>query len=437
MLAVIGRHGPSGLIARARFGYARAMALTALWILVFAAGAGLGWWLLVAIRVLRDLPRIPRAPEGLSLPVPDPAPLVSVIVPAHDEEAHAARAARSILASDWPRLELIMVLDRCTDGTRASLEPIAAADPRLRIVDNHECPPDWAGKCNAARVGARHATGELLLFTDADVEFHRGLVRATVALLRARGLSLLSLLATPRVRHWFEAVVQPVAALMLMRMYPIPRVNDARNPRSFANGQFMLFERSMYERLGGHAIVRDDLLEDIAFARRVRDAGGRGGLCTAEHLLSVEMYETMGEFHRGWKRIYIEAAERMPSRLRALALEWLLGGVCFPAMAIVALLAGVALGGGSLEPLAGATAWMGAASLATFLLVTAWLHRMCHAPAAAAIFHPFGAWLVAHCMLEASVDLERRRAVRWGGREYVLEPRPEGGYGPPPAPLPE
>jgi GT2 family glycosyltransferase len=422
-----------------RFGYARAMdlRLLALWILVFAAGAGLGWWLLVAMRVLRDLPAIPRAPEGLQLPMPDPAPSVSVVVPAHNEEAHAARAARSILASDWPKLELIMVLDRCTDGTRATLEPIAAADPRLRIVDNHDCPAGWAGKCNAARVGARHATGDLLLFTDADVEFHPSLVRATVAILRHRGLSLLSLLATPRVRHWFEAVVQPVAALMLMRMYPIPRVNDAESPRAFANGQFMLFERAMYEKLGGHAIVREDLLEDIAFARRVRDAGGRGGLCTAEHLLFVEMYESMAEFHRGWKRIYLEAAERRPSRLRALAWEWLVGGVVMPACAIVATIAGFAWSGGSLDPLAIATAWVGVASLTAFLTVTAWLHRMCHAPRAAAVFHPLGAWLVAHCMLEAAVDLDRRRAVRWGGREYVLEPRPLGGYGPPPEPLPD
>jgi cellulose synthase/poly-beta-1,6-N-acetylglucosamine synthase-like glycosyltransferase len=411
--------------------------LLALWILVFAAGAGLGWWVLVAIRVLRDLPSIPRAPQGLALPVPDPAPLVSVVIPAHNEEAHAARAVQGILASEWPRLEVIVVLDRCTDGTRATLEPLAAADARLRIVDNGSCPPGWAGKCNAARVGARHAAGDLLLFTDADVQFHPSLVRATVAILRHRGLSLLSLLATPRVRHWFEAVVQPVAALMLMRMYPIPRVNDPVSPRAFANGQFLLFERSMYERLGGHAIVREDLLEDIAFARRVRDAGGLCGLCTAEHLLTVEMYESMAEFHRGWKRIYLEAAERMPSRLRALAREWLLGGVLMPAAAVLALLAGFAWGGGGLEPLAATTAWLGAASLTAFVLVTVWLHRMCHAPAAAAVFHPLGAWIVAHCMFEAAVDLDRRRPVRWGGREYVLEPRPEGGYGPAPEPLPE
>ena len=436
MLAVRRRTGAASAAA-GWLRYAREMdlRLAALWTLAALAGTGLAWWTLVALRVLRERPHILRAPEGLALPRPDPAPRVSVVVPAHNEREHAPRAARSILASDWPDLEVVFVLDRCTDGTREALEPVAAADPRLRIVENGDCPPDWAGKCNAARVGARHATGELLLFTDADVEFHPDLVRATVSLLRARSLSLLSLLASPRVRHWFEAVVQPVAAVKLMRMYPFSRVNHPSNPRAFANGQFLLFERAMYERLGGHAVVRDDLLEDIAFARRVRDAGGRGGLATAEHLMAVEMYETAAEFHRGWKRIYLEAAERNPSRLKALALEQFAFGAIVPLASVAALLAGAAWRGPStgLEPLASATLALGAAALAAFLLVTGWLHAMCKAPVAASVFHPLGAWIVSHCLFEAASDLEARRPVRWGGREYVLEPRPEGGYGPPPA----
>jgi len=402
--------------------------LLALWTLALCAGACLGWWTLVLGRVLRDRPRILRAPRGLAMPLPDPPPRVSVVIPAHNEQAHAPGAVRSILASDWAALEVIVVLDRCTDGTLAALQPMAAADPRLRIVENHDCPADWAGKCNAARVGAAHASGELLLFTDADVEFHPDLLRATVAILRGSGLSLLSLLASPRVRHWFEAVVQPVAAMMLMRMYPIPRVNHPTNPRAFANGQFLLFERSMYERLGGHTAVKDDLLEDIAFAHRVRAAGGRGGLYTAEHLLTVEMYERMREFHTGWKRISIEAAERVVGRMQALGLECLGVGALLPLCSVLALMAGAAWRGGSLDPLAWVTMWLGGAALVVFVGVTMLLHHMCRAPALGALFHPLGAWLVAHIFLEGARDLTLRRPVRWGGRDYVLEPWPEGRY---------
>jgi len=77
--------------------------------------------------------------------------------------------------------------------------------------------------------------------------------------------------------------------------------------------------------------------------------------------------------------------------------------------------------------------WLGIASVSVFVIVTAWLHGMCHAPVAAAVFHPLGAWLVSHCLMQAAGDLDARLPVRWGGREYILQPRPQGGYDPPPA----
>jgi len=409
--------------------------IVATWIGAALSIAVIAYWSVFAWRAARDARGRPSLREGLALPAPDGGwRAVRVVVPAHNEERHAPTLLRSLLAQDYPGpLEIVFVLDRCTDGTRAALESVAATHSRrdgmsVRIVDNATCPDDWAGKCNAARVGASHASGELLLFTDADVEFHPDLLRATVAILRGRGLSLLSLLASPRVRHWFEAVVQPVAAMMLMRMYPIPRVNHPTNPRAFANGQFLLFERSMYDRLGGHAAVKDDLLEDIAFAHKVRSAGGRGGLYTAEHLLTVEMYERMQEFHAGWKRIYIEAAERVVGRMQALGLECLGVGALLPTASLLALMAGAAWRGGSLDPLAWVTMWLGGGALAVFVGVTMLLHRMCRAPALGALFHPLGAWLVAHIFLEGARDLALRRPVRWGGRDYVLEPWPEGRY---------
>ncbi|NDC52379.1 MAG: glycosyltransferase [Actinobacteria bacterium] len=90
---------------------------------------------------------------------------------------------------------MIFVLDRCTDGTLAELRAID--DPRLVIIENGSCPEDWAGKCNAARIGAARARGELLLFTDADTWFDPRLVRATVALLRGRLLLFPTQLLSP------------------------------------------------------------------------------------------------------------------------------------------------------------------------------------------------------------------------------------------------
>lgn len=405
--------------------------------LVIGAGlcvAGAVYWLVALVRIGRELLRLARAEEGLALGEPPGGwPAVSVIVPAHDEELLAPSCAESLLASDYPSLQVIFVLDRCTDRTESLLRPISVRDPRLTIVVNDSCPPDWAGKCNAARVGAGHAAGQVLLFTDADTAFDPRLVRATVALLRHRGLSLVSLLPTLTSERFFERVSQPVAGVTLLRMYPISSANRPTNPRVFANGQFLLFERSVYDRLGGHAAVKDDLLEDIAFARAVRDrAGGRCGLFVAGPLLVVRMYESLRAFVEGWKRIYIEACLRSPSRLRRKAIEVLLLGIVQPAVEAMTLLGGIALivlSGWSGRDGSGSTAigaWAVALALLSFgersaaLLVC---YRQSKAPIAGVLFYPLGSWHVFQALWGGARDLDRRRPVRWGGREYVLEPR--------------
>ena len=398
-----------------------------LWVLLVMAGGCAFWWITVAIRVARDLPRIPRIRQGLAFALPPGEPLVSVVIPAHNEEKHAPGCIESILRSTYANIEVIVVLDRCTDATRANLQPIAARDARMKLIDNNFCPTDWAGKCNAGRVGAEQAKGTYVLFTDADVEFSPQLIRASMGMLHERGLQLLSLMSTPRIRHWFEAVVQPVAAMELMRMFPVAQVNRAKNPRHFANGQFMLFERAAYDKLGGHAAVKDDLLEDIAFSGRIKDSGGRGGLAVADGMLMVEMYEKLGEFLQGWKRIYIEGSQRKPSRLRRSGVIVGVGAALLPLGSLMALIAGAGWSGqwneGSLEPLASAVMWTGLLGTLSFLASAAWIHKLCAAPMLAAFFHPLGGFLIARCFFGAAEDLINRTPVRWGGREYILEPR--------------
>ena len=123
----------------------------------------------VAVRIVTVLSRAPQVRDGLSEAAPGEGwPLVSIVVPAHNEERVIATCAACLLASDYPDFEVMFVLDRCSDRTLDLLRPFAERDRRLRIIENTACPTDWAGKCNAARVGAEHARGGNLLFTDAD-----------------------------------------------------------------------------------------------------------------------------------------------------------------------------------------------------------------------------------------------------------------------------
>jgi chlorobactene glucosyltransferase len=382
--------------------------------------AGGAFWAIVAFRIWKDLPYTRPVADGLAEPLPGPEPMVSVIVPAHNEQGKAAHCARSILAGDWPSIEVIFVLDRCTDGTLAELRAID--DPRLVIIENGSCPEDWAGKCNAARIGAARARGDLLLFTDADTWFDPRLVRATVALLRGRGLGLLSLLSTLTRKLPFERHVQPVAAVQLMKRYPLGRANRPVNPKPFANGQFMLFERSVYEGLGGHEAVKHALLEDLAFAWAVQRAGSRCGVFVADGMLVTSMYDSWEQFAEGWKRIYIEAYNRSVIALRRAALGVIGAGVLAPAASLASIGFGVV--GGLLEwPRWGWSIGAGAGSLAIMLGTLTWIHWRMRAPRWGVMRHALSAWKVAMILRDGARDLESGRAVRWGGRQYVLESR--------------
>jgi chlorobactene glucosyltransferase len=398
--------------------------LVIVWPLMLASVAAGAMWVTVGLRVRRILHPRPTIRAGLDLPAAGgDAPLVSVIVPVHDEERVIDACATSLRAQDHPALQIVFVLDRCTDGTADILERHRADDPRVKLVTTTECPDGWAGKCNAAHAGAEAADGDYVLFTDADTVFDPRLVRASVALACDRDLGLLSLLSTLTTEHMHERIAQPVATMHLVRMYPIDRVNRRVEARPFANGQFMLFDRTWYDRIGGHAAVRNDLLEDIAFARRLRRHGGHGGLFLADEMLHCSMYESLAAFRTGWKRIFIEACKRRPTRLLKNGARVVMGGVLLPALQFATLLVGVALVLGDAWTLGAFTIIVALLSIGLALRCLVRIFGLGGAPPSSALLFPVGSWIVAAVMFDGARDLWRRRPIAWGGREYVLEPR--------------
>lgn len=396
--------------------------------LIAVAIAAVAYSIIAALRLARALASVPTARAGLAAPAPEGGwPGVCVIVPAHNEEDVIGVLARSLAAQDYSRLRVVFALDRCTDNTENAARAAVGDDRRFEFVRIGACPDDWAGKCHAAWRGVRDSAGardaDLLLFADADTVFDPRCVRATAALLHLRALDMLSLLSTLTHRTWFERLAQPVAALELMRHFPLERINRAERGRAFANGQFMLFRRDAYDRAGGHESVRQELLEDLAFARRLKRDGMSVGVLLADGLLGCRMYASWSAFRRGWKRIYIESAQRRPARLRAWGRALLASAVALP------------LGAGSCAAL-GLVAWrlddrplgawcmgVGAAGLLAWFAVAAAIHRAQRAPLWTALLHPLGAWLVAGLLREAAADLRAGRGVAWAGRVYLRETR--------------
>lgn len=384
------------------------------------------YWSVVLGHVLATRRNLPTARDGLELAdaqaLLNSAPRVCVVIPAHNEEGVIGELAGTLRTQDYPALSVVFALDRCTDRTGDVLREAIGGDPRFHVHEIASCPPEWAGKVHAIHSAVREAPAakgaELLLFADADTLFDPACVRACVGLLQNRGLDLLSLLSTLTTVAWFERVVQPAAAMELLRQYPPRKVGKGAESRPFANGQFMLFRREAYDAVGGHEAAKEHLLEDIHLARLVAWSERTVGVFMADGMLRCRMYPTWAAFRRGWKRIYIEAANCRPGRLSQTAYRVGVVGVVLPAAAAVSAAAGGLVYGLTRDPLGFIACSAGVLGCSAFVAALSQAFRLGRTPLSSVPFYPLGALLVSGLLAEAAADLTGGKATQWGGRAY-------------------
>jgi glycosyltransferase involved in cell wall biosynthesis len=267
------------------------------------------------------------------------APLVSAIIPAKDEEANLAECLLSVSRQTYPNLEIFVVDDRSVDRTGEIARGIAAADPRIRVLGIDHLPSGWTGKTHALHHAFSFARGQWLLFLDADTLHAPASLSIMMEFARAHQAALVSLLPELRCETFWEQVVQPLGAITLMQSFPLHAVHEARSRLAFANGQYILVERSAYTAAGRHEAVRDRFVEDIALAQRIKDLGMRIRVALVEGIVSCRMYASLGQLMRGWSRILYGALGRNTWRLAAKLLDPLV----FCQSGHVALLAGLIL----------------------------------------------------------------------------------------------
>ncbi len=233
-----------------------------------------------------------------------PTSLVSLLVPARNEETNIGACVRSLLAQTYPRLEILVLDDRSEDGTRAILEHERARDGRLVVLAGEEPPAGWTGKNWACHRLALAATGEVLLFADADTVFENpNAVIHIVQALQTSRADLLSGLPRQLLGTFGEALLVPMFYWALFSFTPLalPRV-WRRAPGALAVGQLMAFHRPAYDAIGGHAAVRASVVDDIALARLVARAGRTWRLLDATAIVTCRMYRSGREAADGFAR---------------------------------------------------------------------------------------------------------------------------------------
>jgi glycosyltransferase involved in cell wall biosynthesis len=241
-------------------------------------------------------------PELTDVPPAQSSPRVSVIAAARDEERHIETAVEALLAQSYPDYELIVIDDRSTDRTADILARLAARHPNLRVVSVSQLPAGWLGKINAMRVGAEHATGELLLFTDADVILRPHALSRAVRLLQAEQADHVTVVPDMISPTWALALV--VNYFMMWGFLSL-RAWKTRDPRSSAYagiGAFNLVRADAYRAVGGHSRISLRPDDDLMLGKLLKDAGRRQIVAIGDGEVSVEWYRTLGELARGLRK---------------------------------------------------------------------------------------------------------------------------------------
>lgn len=258
---------------------------------LLALAATLFYAVLVAVGVR-------RVGQLKAQPAEGPTPRLSVIIPALNEADTIEPALRSLLAADYPQLELIAVDDRSTDATGAILDQLAAEDGRLKVLHVHALPRGWLGKNHALHLGARQAGGEYLLFTDADVVFAPAALRQGLGYAVREQLDHLAVLP--------EIQAEPPLLRMLLLQFMagfFARYRPWRVRREKARfvgvGAFNLVRRAVYERIGGHGDLAMTPLDDLMLGKRLAAEGAAQDVLYGNGAVSLLWYSSAGAMVRG------------------------------------------------------------------------------------------------------------------------------------------
>jgi chlorobactene glucosyltransferase len=254
--------------------------------------------------------------RSLKRPRPDsrppvPAPLISVMVPARDEEDNIESCLGSLQAQDYPNFEILVIDDHSSDNTAAIVKRMAAQDSRIRFFQSEPLPEGWAGKTFACYQLARQARGSWFLFVDADTIHAPHMLRSVLTVaMESNRLGMLSGFPRQLANSLPQKIAIPVLYFVIMSWLPIWWLHRSRRSRpSLAIGQFLLFPREDYWKIGGHQAVKSRIIEDVWLGVEINRSGSRHIAIDLSPVVSCNMYHDVGAMCEGFiKWMYSVAA---------------------------------------------------------------------------------------------------------------------------------
>ena len=366
-------------------------------------------------------------------PPPSNAPLISVCIPARNEERNIRACVEAVLAQDYPNFEVIVLDDRSTDstpeilrelisesGSLLPMEQMQEQAPAIHIIGGSDLPSGWAGKPHAlyqASAAARGAPEAWLCFIDADTFISPETLSSCYAKALETQADMFTIMTFQIMDSFWEKVVMPLVMTGLSAGFSPRKVNDPSRKDAIANGQFILIKRAVYEAIGGHESVKASIVEDKAIAEQVKWNGYRLVVADGMKLARTRMYTSLSQMWEGWtKNIYLGLRDQ--SSLMALGLFGaflaLIVSLFLPAWPLLGVF--WYLNGGG---------WMAMTVILQALLV--WAHMLYARSVVArntgisswySLTTPLGAAMFGAMMFTSTWKVLSRQGVTWKGRTY-------------------
>jgi cellulose synthase/poly-beta-1,6-N-acetylglucosamine synthase-like glycosyltransferase len=362
-------------------------------------------WIIAAVVIGRGMSKIPFMSEAPD-PEGQPLPRISIIFAARDEAEKLPPALATFQHLDYPNYEIIAADDRSVDATAAILDAAAASNANFKAVHVAELPDGWLGKPHALETAYRQATGEWIVFTDADVRFAPKVLRKALGLMELKGWDHLTILADIDMHGFWEITAIAFFGMGFVLGTQPWRVSNPHSPAYMGVGAFQMVRRSAYEKIGTHQRLRMEVIDDMKLGKLLKESGFRSGLAVSQNFVRVRWQEGFAAIVRGvTKNMFAGFQFKIGYALFAIA-----------GMTLISIVPTVAL-----FFTHGLTQFAAAVCVATSMALEGLLLMETDVSPFYGMTHPLGAAVFIYMVLRSMLITLRQGGIIWRGTFYPLK----------------
>jgi glycosyltransferase involved in cell wall biosynthesis len=344
------------------------------------------------------------------------SPKVSIILPARNEEEFISKCLDSLINQDYENYEIIVIDDSSEDSTGKIISEYSKKHPKVIPVSARPKPEGWMGKNWACMEGYKKATGELLLFTDADTKHAKNVISLAVAHLNSFNLDALSAIPKMLTFDFWTNITLPMISTFLHTRFSALNVNNPKKKTGYFFGSFFILKKKTYEEVGMHEGVKHEIIEDGALGKIVKDSGYKMKMVRGEHLIEAVWARDKGTLWNALKRLMVPLY--LQSGKIAIGIFFAIVFLLFVPFPIFAVSASLPVETISAKILCVTSA---AASILIYIGGIIEVKMGLKLRLGYAIFAPLGSMVVILGFLSGLLQAKRSSSVSWRGRSYSMK----------------